>query len=102
MKQSLGTEISELKDKLKVFEFDNEKSKEMIENEKAKNVSLLEQLKDRDRRLKELSTDLESAKSYRAKSSSPAFSIASMNSEQTWPDEVFESRGIHNDFFFLP
>ena len=44
----------------------------------------------------------ESAKSYRAKSSSPAFSIASMNSEQTWPDEVFESRGIHNDIFFLP
>ena len=58
MKQSLGTEISELKDKLNVYEFDNEKSKEMIENEKAKNVSLLEQLKDRDRRLKELSTEL--------------------------------------------
>ena len=58
MKQSLGTEISELKDKLRVFEFDNEKSKEMIENEKAKNVSLLEQLKDRDRRLKELSNEL--------------------------------------------
>ena len=58
MKQSLGTEISELKDKLKVFEFDTENSKEMIENEKAKNVSLLEQLKDRDRRLKELSNEL--------------------------------------------
>merc|ERR550534_2927373 len=36
------------------------------------------------------------SKIFRAKSSSPAFSIASasVSSEQAWPDEVFESRGI--------
>ena len=101
IKQSLGKEITELKDKLKVLEYEHESSKESIENEKAKNVSLVEQLRDRDRRLKELSTELEHLKTFRAKSSSrgsPTFSIASLNSEQAWPEEVFESRGIGSGY----
>ena len=73
-----------------------EVTKQDLDSEKRKNIALIDQLKDRDRRLKELSNDLENSKIFRAKSSSPAFSItsASVSSEQAWPDEVFESRGI--------
>ena len=52
-----------------------EVAKQDLESEKRKNIALMEQLKDRDRRLKELSNDLENTKNFRAKSSSPAFSI---------------------------
>ena len=100
VKQAFSKEISELKDNLKLLEIDRDHSKEMVENEKAKNLSLLEQLRDRDRRLKEISNEMDSLKNFSSnrKSSSPTFSIASMNSEQTWPDEVFESRGIGSGY----
>ena len=100
VKQAFSKEISELKDNLKLLETDRDHAKEMVENEKAKNLSLLEQLRDRDRRLKEISNEMDSLKNFSSnrKSSSPTFSIASMNSEQTWPDEVFESRGIGSGY----
>ena len=91
-------EAEDLKRQLEVLKSDNYAFKEETDSEKRKNVALLDQLKDRDRRLKEMSNDLDNMKSspmaYRAKSKSP--SLASVNSEQ-WPDEVFESRGIQND-----
>ena len=100
VKQAFSKEISELKDNLKLLEIDRDHAKEMVDNEKAKNLSLLEQLRDRDRRLKEISNEMDSLKNFSSnrKSSSPTFSIASMNSEQTWPDEVFESRGIGSGY----
>ena len=91
-------ELEDLKRQLEVLKRDNHAFREETDSEKRKNVALLDQLKDRDRRLKEMSNDLDNMKSspmsYRAKSKSP--SLASVNSEQ-WPDEVFESRGIQND-----
>ena len=97
-RMEFAKEAEDLKRQLEVLKSDNHAFKEEKDSEKRKNVALLDQLKDRDRRLKEMSNDLDNMKSspnsYRAKSKSP--SLASVNSEQ-WPDEVFESRGIQND-----
>ena len=42
-----------------------EVTKQDLESEKRKNIGLLEQLKDRDRKLKEVSNDLENSKIFR-------------------------------------
>merc|ERR1712037_496516 len=77
VKSTLGKEISELKNETETGRIGLEVTKRDLESEKRKNIGLLEQLKDRDRKLKEVSNDLENSKLFRAKSSSPAFSIAS-------------------------
>ena len=91
IKSTLGKEINELKSQLHNEKIGLEATKQDFECEKQKNVALIDQLKDRDKRIKEMSIEVDK----RAKSSSPSFSIASINSvEQNWPDEVFESRNI--------
>ena len=98
VKLNFGQEIQDLKSKLDLLKVENQGFQEDLEAEKRKNVVIVDQLKDRDRRLKEMTNDLDNLKSspmtYRAKSNSP--SLASVNSEQ-WPDEVFESRNVGND-----
>merc|ERR1712062_811986 len=72
VKNTLGKEITGLKQESESGKIGLEVAKQDLDSEKRKNIALLEQLKDRDRRLKELSNDLENSKNFRAKSSSPA------------------------------
>ena len=100
MKNTLGKEINELKQNLEDSKVELKMAKHEHDSEKRKNIALVDQLKDRDRRIRDMSNEVENIKNFRAKSSSPAFSVASasVSSEQAWPDEVFESRGISNGY----